>query len=278
MPASKFRKSKNPNLLRSILGFSNNLVNILCPLCKKIIVPKKGLVLHKCEHSFCKNCFLTLYSKTKDDILYCPANNCAELIINSSIKENIDNRRRAKYAKEPNNNWLCTICEIRNAMTIKICKFCNTAKIEKLEYEVLLALEDSNHNLVLNYEKFDCPICFGNYKPGEGIIIRNCFHTFCRECLTNYVKLSEVSEINCPETGCEFFLQDREIRTILTKDDYENYLRKGLNTAENQATKSFHCKTPNCKVWWINDENVNLIKCGVCFKINCISCNVSFNL
>lgn len=207
--------------------------------------------------------------------MYCPQQNCTQLLITSSIKLQLDKRREEKYKKEPQNNWLCHICEIRNAFTLQICKFCDTAKIVKFEYAELLALETSSNNIVKNFEEFECTICFGKFNPGEGVIIRNCFHTFCVECITNCVKLSEVSEIICPEGGCDFSLQDREIRALLTLTDYENYLRKGLNIAENQSSNSYHCKTPNCNVWWENEENVNSIKCQVCLKTNCISCNVS---
>lgn len=265
-------------MLRNILGFCSNPDNLVCPLCKKLILKKKGIILNNCKHSFCKNCFLTLYAKYKDSLLYCPDINCSQLVIDSSIKEKLEKRRKEKLDKQPNNNWLCHICEIRNALILSVCKFCDTPKHVKPEYEELLALENSNNNLVPNFEKFDCSICFGSFKAGEGVIIRNCFHTFCKECLINFIKASEVSDIKCPEIDCEFLLQDREIRAILPTIDYENYLRKGLNIAENQSSHSFHCKTPNCNVWWINDENTNIIKCQVCCKINCISCSVCFNL
>lgn len=270
-------KIKNPNFLRHILGFSNSSENFICPICNKLTLRKKGLTLHSCKHSFCKNCFLTLYSKYNEmNTFFCPYITCTKTIISSEIKEKLDQRRKAKYEKLPNNNWLCHICEVRNPIVTNICKFCDTKKKVKLEYEELLALENSENNLVLNFEKFDCTICFGNFQAGEGVIIRNCFHTFCKDCLTNFIKVSEVSDIKCPETDCEFYLQDREIRTILPKIDYENYLKKGLNIAENQSINSFHCKTPNCNVWWIIEENTNQIHCGVCCKVNCISCSVGF--
>lgn len=206
--------------------------------------------------------------------MLCPFPNCIQLIIDSSIKEKLDKRRKEKLEKPPNNNWLCHICEIRNALTLAVCKFCDTPKFLKPEYEELLALEHSSNNLVPNFEKFDCPICFASFNAGKGVIIRNCFHTFCKECLENFIKASDVSDIKCPAIDCQFHLQDREIRAILPTVDYENYLRKGLNMAENQSSNSYHCKTPNCNVWWINDENTNVITCQMCCKVNCISCSV----
>lgn len=270
-------KIKNPKFLRHILGFSSSVENFICPLCTKSTIRMRGLTLHSCKHSFCKNCFLTLYSKYEENtLLICPEKNCFQLIISNAIKERLDQRRKEKYEKAPINNWLCHICEVRNAIVSNICKFCDTPKKVKLVYEELLKLEQTNNNLVPNFEEFSCRICFGFFNPGEGIIIRNCFHTFCVECLTDFIKISEVSEIHCPETDCEFYLQDREIRAILSTVEYENYLKKSLNLAENQSLNSFHCKTPNCNVWWIIEENTNQIFCGVCRKISCISCGVCF--
>lgn len=45
-------------------------------------------------------------------------------------------------------------------------------------YQMLVELEDIK--CVLNVEPFDCPICFGRFKPGEGVVLRDCLHTFCR--------------------------------------------------------------------------------------------------
>ena len=35
-------------------------------------------------------------------------------------------------------------------------------------------------NLVPNTDEFECPICFDDYEPGEGVVLRECFHTFCK--------------------------------------------------------------------------------------------------
>lgn len=45
-------------------------------------------------------------------------------------------------------------------------------------YMYLLATED--HNLIPNATETDCPICFATVEPGEGIVLRECLHTFCR--------------------------------------------------------------------------------------------------
>ena len=39
-------------------------------------------------------------------------------------------------------------------------------------------LEDLN--LIPNAEDFECPVCFLDYEPGEGVMLHECLHIFCR--------------------------------------------------------------------------------------------------
>ena len=43
-----------------------------------------------------------------------------------------------------------------------------------------VAMSLESVNLVPNTEEFECPICFDDYEPGEGAVLRECFHTFCK--------------------------------------------------------------------------------------------------
>lgn len=45
-------------------------------------------------------------------------------------------------------------------------------------YQDLLNMDDQD--LVLNREPFDCPVCLVDYESGEGVVLRECIHTFCR--------------------------------------------------------------------------------------------------
>ncbi len=40
-------------------------------------------------------------------------------------------------------------------------------------------------NLVPNTDAFECSICLETYEPGEGVVLRECLHTFCRQVLFN---------------------------------------------------------------------------------------------
>ena len=40
--------------------------------------------------------------------------------------------------------------------------------------------EVEQQDLVLSGESFDCPICFMEIDAGEGVMLRDCLHLFCR--------------------------------------------------------------------------------------------------
>jgi RanBP-type and C3HC4-type zinc finger-containing protein 1 len=60
-------------------------------------------------------------------------------------------------------------------------------------YQQLVNLDTAD--VVPNLEEFECPICMVYYKPREGIVLRDCLHVFCKECLSNTILFSEEAEI-----------------------------------------------------------------------------------
>lgn len=121
------------------------------------------------------------------------------------------------------------------------------AKQEERErnYQSLLATEDQN--LITNTAETDCPICFCPVNPGDGIVLRECLHTFCRsvcflcytdckhvfsdqlfllsmyplllcvslfrDCLKQTIVTSQDAEVSCPDK-CDSKLLDREIQEV----------------------------------------------------------------
>lgn len=144
-------------------------------------------------------------------------------------------------------------------------------------YMELLSLDDLN-DVAVNADAFECAVCFVDYEPTEGVVLRNCLHTFCKECIRNTIIYSEEAEVKCPyidaKYTCECTLQDREIKALLTKAEHDEHLAKSLRVAENQIENSFHCRTPNCAGWCIYEDNVNQYKCAICSLVNCLTCRV----
>lgn len=75
-----------------------------------------------------------------------------------------------------------------------------------------LALLNLDHaGIVPNVEPFECTICFVEYQEGEGVVLRDCLHTFCKECLGYAIQYCEDPEVKCPykdtDYSCEMSLQ-----------------------------------------------------------------------
>lgn len=78
-------------------------------------------------------------------------------------------------------------------------------------YLELLNLDQTD--FVSNFEPFECKICFVEYGKGEGVILRECLHIFCRTCLANTIQYSDEVEIKCPymddQYSCDSMIQVR---------------------------------------------------------------------
>lgn len=145
------------------------------------------------------------------------------------------------------------------------------------QYIELLSLDDSM-DLTKNTEPFECTVCLVEYQSYDGVMLRNCLHTFCPDCVRNTIRYSDDAEVKCPyideKYSCDCLLQDREIKALLSKHEYDEHLAKSLRIAEHQIRNSFHCKTPDCKGWCIYEDDVNIFKCPICRLENCLTCRV----
>ncbi|XP_047515367.1 uncharacterized protein LOC125056372 [Pieris napi] len=137
-------------------------------------------------------------------------------------------------------------------------------------YTELIKLEQQA--LILNAENFECGVCLEECAVGDGAVLRDCLHTFCRECLSDAVRHCEEPIISCPAVGCPGVIQDREIRALLSAEDYEKWLARGLAVAESGTRNNFHCRTPDCSGWAFCEPGVRVFPCPVCKKKNCIPC------
>lgn len=130
-----------------------------------------------------------------------------------------------------------------------------------------------------NVDAFDCSICFQETQPKAGAILRDCLHSFCKECLSSHIKYCDDAEVKCPfmddHFSCQSLLQEREIRGLVSKDEYDKHLTRSIRQAENKIGNTFHCKTPNCRGWCIFEDTSNIFRCPVCTIVNCLTCGVS---
>ncbi|KAM7006532.1 ranBP-type and C3HC4-type zinc finger-containing protein 1 [Tautogolabrus adspersus] len=211
---------------------------------------------------------------------------------------------------KPQLGWACAVCTYVNKPTRPGCEMCGeerpkdyvvpviyqpdqqeVLRIEQeqlalLQYEqaqqeerernflYLLATEDLN--LISNTTETECPICFTPLQPEEGVVLRECLHTFCRDCLKGTIVNSQDAEVSCPD-NCESKLLDREIKALLTDEEHQRFLELRLSIAESRSEHSFHCQTPNCRGWCIYEDEVDEFLCELCSETNCILCRAIHN-
>ncbi|CAK1602949.1 unnamed protein product [Parnassius mnemosyne] len=137
-------------------------------------------------------------------------------------------------------------------------------------YTELMKLEQQA--IVANTESFECSVCMEECEAGKGAVLRECIHTFCRDCLSDAVRHCEEPIVSCPAIGCPGILQEREIRALLPTEDYERWLARGLATAECGTRNAFHCRTRDCTGWALCEPGVRKFPCPVCKCNNCVPC------
>lgn len=147
----------------------------------------------------------------------------------------------------------------------------------KIDMDLLLAISDAN--LPPNLGPFECPVCYGQFKPYEGVTLTFCFHSFCKPCLSESVKHSDELEVTCPalvdgNTKCSAIIQDGAIRDLLTEEDFQRFQDRCLQTAEAVIPNTVHCLTPNCRGWVELIGEVESFDCLICDETNCVSCKV----
>ncbi|CAM9295015.1 unnamed protein product, partial [Lampetra planeri] len=110
---------------------------------------------------------------------------------------------------------------------------------ERQENFAQLVLMDG-HDLVPNPEPLECRICYVELQPGEGALLRECLHCFCRECLRSVIMLSEEPE-------------------LVPAEEYERWLQRSLSSGGVSMPRgSYHCATADCPGWCVYEDTVNV--------------------
>lgn len=233
-----------------------------CFLCSKMIATGRGVMLVNCLHTFCGNCLQT--SLLEHATVRCPYPygqfECDGMLEDREIE--------SLLGQEEYKSFLARQFEAINEETPP------KRSILPEDLELLVTLTDAS--VVPNPEGFECPVCMVPFNPYEGIILRDCFHAFCRDCLANSIKHADDVVVRCPfqdeNLTCDSMIQDREIRSLLSDGEYNAYLGRSLQKAESLAVNSYHCKTPNCNGWCLIEDHVQFFMCPVCLSKNCLQC------
>ena len=102
-------------------------------------------------------------------------------------------------AKPEVEGWECPVCTLVNPMERPGCQACTTDRPAHLGAEAAVPKEVKeeeakaaaatnldaykqleNLDIIPNAENFECTICFLDTEPGDGVVLRECLHTFCK--------------------------------------------------------------------------------------------------
>lgn len=248
---------------------NKNQEDFLCSICEQFVVKGKGVLLKGCLHNICKLCLKDEILTNFDDMgqVKCPFRGvaCDSKIDDDEVKEMLG---------DDFHEFSLKILESLNEKVRESDRLAEAAKNDTMP----LLLDAENHDFIENRKVFECAICFTDAEVGDGVILKNCLHNFCKLCLIEQVINSEEFEVKCPNNdddgSCQFKLQEREVKALVTPEIFEKHLEKSLKLYEAAAgSKNYHCKTADCRGFYeLMDANVRGFTCEVCEKVNCIGC------
>ncbi|KAG5682773.1 hypothetical protein PVAND_012105 [Polypedilum vanderplanki] len=251
-----------------------NQEEFVCSLCNGFCTKGIGVTLKYCLHSFCRPCLIhTINTKTEYGAVKCPlqienVEKCEFFIDDEEIKELLGVDGYAAFLQ----NVKLTMEEIADRDQ----KARDEEELQQSLIPLLLNMDDLE--TIPNLKVFECPVCFVEINIGEGVVLKNCLHPCCRDCLAGCVAAADDFEVKCPfihpddNAPCNERLQEREIRNLVSSDLFDKHLQKSLNVAESANEMTFHCRTLNCPNFVEIDPQITSYICEVCKKQNCISC------
>ncbi|KAF5732087.1 E3 ubiquitin-protein ligase [Tripterygium wilfordii] len=126
-----------------------------------------------------------------------------------------------------------------------------------------------------------CTICLDVKLHGEMFVSHSCTHTFCTDCISQYVatKIQEnISMVKCPDLNCKGILEPQNCREIVPAevfDRWENTLCESLVL----GSQKFYCPFGDCSALLVDDGGVTVTssECPNCRRLFCAQCKVAWH-
>lgn len=223
----------------------SNMIEEICNLCEDRVRIGEGATFPDCQHSMCLDCIAKAILQEQRHCPFVGAGgaNCRSWIPTGLLRHVLPADEFNKYQRDR-----------------------------------FVSLDDMD--CVPNCSSFECGICFGHIEPGDGVVIRDCIHEFCVDCLQQTIKHCEDALVCCPyvddDYACKEFLQQREVRGILgDQEAFDKYLAHCLTIAEARMPDTMHCMTKDCEGWCFLEDVTIDFTCPKCEAKNCLTCMVS---
>lgn len=209
------RSTMHPNLDHLV---QSNCEPFNCPICLQRFEIGKGVILRDCLHEFCRKCILHIIHQNKDFIqVNCPYNieyKCENFLSEREIKGLVTTDEYDAFIE---NNQRAAIA-VANASLIEIDEpALDSAQIEEQPAEP----QTSQNSLTIN-EEFHCPKCFQTFSIENGIVLKDCGHPICKECIIDSFFISQKFQMKCefqlkstPSMMCGTRINDYDFRLVL---------------------------------------------------------------
>ncbi|KAJ3000060.1 hypothetical protein HDV02_000708 [Globomyces sp. JEL0801] len=135
------------------------------------------------------------------------------------------------------------------------------------------SMTDSFHTLNISNE-FICNVCFCPYALTDVVLLPECMHAYCIDCLQNYLKHCTTSgefPIKCVSVNCTLLLNITTITNALADSEFQDLIRSSFDDyVSRNGDKYQFCPTPDCpQVYKLESGQVN---CDICDSSICTSC------
>lgn len=137
---------------------------------------------------------------------------------------------------------------------------------------------------ILSRGSWECPGCYDDFDSTDHAVTLPCGHFFCRDCMTNYLKL-QISEggtgtaitgreaINCPGHKCKFYVDSITLAALVDPDMYSRYISYVTNAYVEKNPHVCWCPSGRgCEFAIATDmDNTRMVGCK-CGYVFCFSC------
>lgn len=242
----------------------------ICNHCQTVCEPKAGVILTECIHSICKKCISQIVETTDEVEIECPFRDneysCDKVIPHRELMKIVNSELFERFLER-------SICRVIKDIpeTPQTSKEVTKADLFK-ELVVLNKLQ-----IVENREPFECGVCLTECKPYMGVILTECLHIFCKECISSIVEMTTNVVVQCPfrndQYSCDKVIQHREIKQIVSQEVFDKFLQKSISITMQGVKEASNCQSADCSGWFYV-EGGTYFKCPLCQKINCCLCKV----
>ena len=123
--------------------------------------------------------------------------------------------KRTYYNHEEDRYSTCSEDEEEEACKMVVVPDPSAAAVALLNEE---EEEEEETALAPNAEAIDCPICLMAVPTRVGVTLRDCLHSFCKDCLAHVIEFSDEAAVGCPyrdeSYACPATIQQREIKAV----------------------------------------------------------------